>query len=332
MTLAALATTASAQDVTVYGVIDQSVQSYDNGSTTLTRIKDGVLQTSRLGFRGSEDLGGGLKANFLLEGMITASTGTVGTSTTNQFFNRHSWVGLSGDFGEVRLGRGDVTGAQDVDFYTSQFYNLGFIGSSGTNSVELGNDQNNVVQYRTPTFGGFVAHLGYASGNGNTSTTEQNADQQSIYVGYRSGNLGLHSGWQKNDGATSVEQRDFWAVGASYDFGFASVGLAHAAGDTSTTGDVDSKATTASVKVPMAAGIDFHASYQQADDGELANSKGKAYNVGLVKNLSKRTKLYAIYTTVDNDSNAKFANVVTSAPATGGVDTKAYNFGISHAF
>jgi len=131
--LLAGATTVSAQNVTVYGVIDTGVQNYNTGAASLTRATDGILATSRLGFRGTEDLGGGLTAGFVLEGKVVPSAGTLGsTATTGQAFDRESSIFVAGKFGEIRAGKTDISAAEGVDTLTTQAGNLGFHASNGT--------------------------------------------------------------------------------------------------------------------------------------------------------------------------------------------------------
>jgi predicted porin len=99
------ATGAHAQSsVTIYGSLDQYVNHMRSSSgASMTTLEDGALLRSRLGFRGQEDLGGGLYARFQLEMGINADNGTQADSTRG--FDRQSWVGLGGGWGEVRLGR-----------------------------------------------------------------------------------------------------------------------------------------------------------------------------------------------------------------------------------
>lgn len=337
--MVALATPVIAQSTaTVYGVIDTGVQSYNNGQSTFTRATDGILSTSRLGVRGSEDLGNGLKANFQLEGRLLPSNGQMGTTTTSgttestSLFDREAWVGLSGGFGEVRIGRQDVTAAQDVDTNTTQFGVAGFHATNGT-AVELGVDQPNVVKYISPKVGGLSVQAGYAGANNNGVTTDTVGDQKGLAVAYEIGKATLYAGYQKNAGATKAAERDFSVVGAKYNLGFATVGASHAKGDTSTTGDVTSRVTNASVRVPLASGYALHGVYSVSTDGAQATAnQGKGYTVGVSKTLSKRTTLYAAYTDINNQANAKMAMSGVTAPTTAGLDTKATAFGISHVF
>jgi len=120
--LGAFAGAASAQSsVTLFGVVDQSVNYIKNGSTKTTTLQSNQLNSNRLGFKGTEDMGGGLKAGFWLEAGMANENGLMGggnglTSTNAptyaatgangaSIFNRRSTVSLFGAFGEIRLGR-----------------------------------------------------------------------------------------------------------------------------------------------------------------------------------------------------------------------------------
>lgn len=131
---AAVAAPVAAQSsVTLYGVVDVSIESV-KGNDTLTRISSSNLNSSRLGFKGVEDLGGGLKAKFVLETAISADTGANGGGTA-RFWDRAAWVGLGGDWGEVRLGRIDSAIALTADKIGTQAYDdLRLAGSRSANN------------------------------------------------------------------------------------------------------------------------------------------------------------------------------------------------------
>ena len=326
---------AAAQNVSVYGVIDTGFQNHNNGTETYSRAADNALATSRLGFRGSEDLGGGLKANFQLEGQLNPSTGSMGstTVTANEVFNREAWVGISGGLGEIRMGRQDVTYAQDIDIGTSQFGNFGNRAINGT-AIELGTDQKNVVKYVSPTVGGFSLQLGFGSANAAGATTDTAGDQKGAAVSFNKGPVKLFAGVHKTDATATAGERDFTAYGGSYDFGFASVGATYAEGDVNNTNGAKNKSTQGSVRVPLAAGLALHGVYAIAKDGaQSTDGEGTGYTVGVTKALSKRTTLYAAYTAVDNQANARmYMAGQVAAPATAGLDTKTTSVGISHTF
>ena len=332
--LAAMTTTVSAQNATIYGVLDTGFQSHDTGSVSLKRAQDNALATSRLGVRGVEDLGGGLKAHFVLEGQLNPSVGSMGSTTVaaNELFNREARIGLEGKFGEIRIGRQDVSYAQDVDTGTSQFGNFGNRPVNGTN-IELGTDQKNVIKYITPRVAGLQAQVGLNTSNNAGATADSNGDQRSVYVNYVAGKLQVHAGYQKNEGATAAAERDFTTYGATYNLGFASVGYNYGQGDVSTTGDVTSKNQTLSARLPLGADLALHGIYSIAENGAQATAnKGKGYTLGVSKTLSKRTTLYAAYTNVDNESNSTMYLPGQVAAPAAGADPKTTTVGISHVF
>jgi predicted porin len=127
--------TASAQSaVTLFGIVDTGVSGYWNQAqgplgititTSQTMLTNSAYQTSRLGFKGTEDLGGGLRAGFWLEAGINTDNGS-GVGTDGAFeFNRRSTVSLESDFGEIRLGRD----------YTPTYWNDNLFDPFGVNGV-----------------------------------------------------------------------------------------------------------------------------------------------------------------------------------------------------
>ncbi|MGB4115212.1 MAG: porin [Polaromonas sp.] len=148
------------------------------------RVQDGNDQgsgTSRVGFRGTEDLGGGMKANFLMEmgirvddGAITNGSGNVASSGASggNAFGRNAWGGLSGGFGEVRLGR-QVLGSFGVqaNSWSAGSSNGLYDAGSGTAPLMGGVRFSNAIRYMTPDFGGFKGSLMLAAPEteGNTS-------------------------------------------------------------------------------------------------------------------------------------------------------------------
>jgi len=330
--LAAMATMASAQNISVYGVIDTGIQNYNTGAATLTRATDGILATSRLGFQGKEDLGGGLTAGFVLEGKVVPSAGTFGsTATTGQAFDRESSIFVTGKFGELRVGKTDVSAAEAVDTLTATGINLTLNHATNGTAVELGADASNTVKYTSPTIGNFSAQIA-RSNNANGSTTDAGTELTGYSVTYDDGKLKFRAGQVKLNAATTVAERDFTAYGAAYDFGAFSVGGSYATGDVSTTGDVKSTVKQASVRVPLNAGLAAHAVYAIAKDGTQAtDGEGKGFTVALTKALSKRTTVYAAYTAITNEANANMAITGTTA-GTAGLDPRATTVGISHTF
>ena len=136
------------------------------------RVSDGQSQgqgSSRFGFRGSEDLGGGLKANFVMEAGINLDDGSANNGGGN-FFSRAAWVGLSGGFGEVRLGR-QVLGSFGVHANGLAAGASNGLYEAGANIAQGGVRFANAIQYRSPDFGGISGTVSLRAPEGSVSST-----------------------------------------------------------------------------------------------------------------------------------------------------------------
>jgi len=282
--LAALAATASfaQSSVTVYGKANIGFQSTNGSKTALVDQPDG--SGSRFGFRGTEDLGGGLKANFTLESGFNLNNGTNDKdSATNQQFQRQSWAGLSSaTLGEVRMGRQ---------------YTVGFNGSIGTMPSTysdpalavglgfhgMGSRTNDQIQYRSPVFSGFQVQLSTQLAANTTDAATKAAKNIEFGLVYANGPLTANLTGANVTSTTGVKTSPIGA-NATYNFGVASATLGYV--------DTDSakgKGYVAKANVPVGAHSLF-VGYAKND-----TTKVDAYELGDYYSLSKRTKLYAIY-------------------------------------
>jgi len=317
--LAAATGLASAQTVTIYGVLDVNVSSSkSDGAGTNTAMSENSLLTSRLGFRGAEDLGGGLKAEFQLESKLSPSTGVAGSGTTttasSQLFNREAWVGLSSaTLGSVRLGTTDVTDAGNIESTVSQAGNLAL-------GTQLGLDKNKVIRYTTPTFAGFSAQVGYSNPDSTTTTEVTDNSIKSAVVKYEAGKLGAYAGVERKQ-IDSTHTQEHKIVGAKYDFGVARVGAYYGVKDGATLATADTgevKQTRLSVAVPMSQGYTAHAVYLKDETATQAATDFDGYKLAVTKAFSKRTTGYVAYVATDY--------VSTTA------DNNTYVVGLVHSF
>jgi predicted porin len=318
------ATTAFAQsNVTIYGLIDVSMSSTkDKGTGANTVMSENSLNTSRLGFRGTEDLGNGLKAEFQLESRLNPMTGSVGIATsTPVVFNREAWVGLtSTTLGSIRMGRSDVTSAQVIDSKVGQ------VGNFSDADGNLGTDQAKVVRYTTPTFAGFSAQVGYANPDSTTTVETTAGRMTSAYVQYEAGKLGVYAGQVDKKIDSDYTQKEI-TYGTKYDFGVATVGAYRSVRDAATTALATSNGnftqTVFSVSAPVTAlgkGISAHGSYfENKHDADNKSGNADGYKLALVKAFSKRTEGYVAY-------------VNSSTNNTTDKDNTTYVVGLSHAF
>ena len=244
MAVLAASGVASAQStVTLYGLADVYLGSQKTktspavgGSTSLrqTVVNSGGFNTSRFGFKGSEDLGGGLKANFLLEAGYDISTGAANNytnpftgATSNAIFGRQSWVGLSGGFGELKLGKmwtpyDEVKGSGAAAFDANIFAPAANVWLSNNYEDRPGNS----IYYSTPNFSGFSAAASYSFGENKTNATAgppaalaQDAGKiVSLNVQYANGPVGVALSHQQEKPNGNVVTKKFTQLNGSYDF------------------------------------------------------------------------------------------------------------------
>ncbi len=209
--------------VTVYGIVDSSVRYTTNqnaqGQGKLEQT-DGILSGSRLGFKGVEDLGGGLRANFNLEAGFNPDTGVSGQG--GRLFGRQSTVGLSGDFGNVLLGRKYTVAHEMMTSYEAMFFaNQAIVGYQGGNYTGL--RQDNQIQYNNK-FGAFSLALGHTFGEQAGSTKRGSTNGATL--GYDSGPLHLGGSIQTMNGITTeyfgvanpASTQKVWSFGGTYQF------------------------------------------------------------------------------------------------------------------
>jgi predicted porin len=314
--LGAFAGAASAQSsVTLFGIVDVNVGQVKNEtsstSTKITRMSTDGINSSRLGFRGVEDLGGGMKAGFWLEAGLAPDTGGQGGSNglSTVTFNRRSTVSLMGNFGEVRLGRD----------YDPSFWNLTVFDPFGTNGVgsflnvisTFGNGAstlvraNNSVGYFLPSgIGGIYGQAMVAAGEGVFGQK---------YAGGRLGWAGGPVDVAVAYGQTQIagdNKFKLFNIGGSWDFGVAKLMGQYVRADSDNLGNVANQAKADTfligVVVPMGQG-EIHAAYDESKGKDAVDgAKGKQFALGYVYNLSKRSALYGTYSHISNSGGALF--------------------------
>jgi len=321
MALAALACTGSAMaqtDATLYGRIDASLGATKLNGVSTTQLYNGNLTNSRWGIRGSEDLGGGLKASFQLETAFNADDG-VGSAG----FSRQSWIGLGGGFGLVRMGKADSI-YKDI-FDLGNTYNIS-ADSQFNSAVEayragLGAyvaRPNNQIRYDSPNFGGFSAGLTYSLDEEVAGTPKVSA----IGARYRTGNLDVGIAYQDEDQLVKANDREHTTVGATYNFGSVRLSAQYQkvqAGDNRKDNEM-----AFGVNVPLG-NLELTAGYSRSkakNAAGAASSKGAAFALAATYALSKRTRVYGGY--LDGETE-NAAGVATR-------DYRLYAVGIRHDF
>lgn len=315
--LGTFAGAASAQSsVTLYGRFDTSLAYTKlNNGDDVTRMSGGTgangadpIGGSRWGLKGSEDLGEGLKANFVIEGGFDASTGEQGQG---RLFGRSAWVGISsGNWGEIRLGRqqgmtremnlfvGDISAEGELTVVDTTYSGRALYQNFGTRV-------DNAVVYMSPSFSGFQVRALVAAGEAAT------ARQQGLMATYAAGPLKAGLSYEAYDQKGTGSYNEVITVGASYNFGVATLLASYQ--DSSDLGSAtalslaggkrqDHNAYNIGVMVPMGA-WEFRAQYTEATQkratGDLDQEK---YGISARYALSKRTQIYAVYTQRDGDA------------------------------
>jgi predicted porin len=335
LAVASAAASAQSSSVTLFGVLDVNARYVKNGDVSLKSLNGGGINTSRLGFRGTEDLGGGLSASFWLETGINPDTGS--TSDGSRFWNRRSTVSLtSTQLGEVRLGR-DFTptysGYSNYDTFGSngvaavdKFFpsSLG----SGTPSIDTGTRADNLVSWFTPkNLGGFYGQLSVAAGEG-TSGKRYIGGR----AGYAAGPLDVSAAYGQTEvtpNASGDDNVEVMTFGAAYDLGMAKI-----LGIYGQTKYADRKINVMEIgtHVPVGVGV-IRASYVnvRAEGAAIDPNDANQIALGYIHNLSKRTALYTTVARVNNKGNANYA--VASSPAmVAGKDSTGWELGIRHSF
>lgn len=299
--LASVAGVAQAQSsVQLYGIVDLVVHKDKGASAMMT---SGGVSTSRWGLKGSEDLGGGLKANFLLEQGFGADTGTVAAGTQ---FSRQSYVGLSGGFGEVKLGKiwtayDDIAGATNPVF-DSVLAPTGIWASSGYQG-----NPNNGFYYATPAMGGLSGAVSYNLDEVKPAKTNVLA----LHAKYEGGPVYVGFAYQSEGDVVGTNDKKFTRLNGSYDLGAAKILAGY--GKVSMTGTPNVTDLSIGADIPLGANMVLSAGY--ASSKPTGGVKASGIGVGVAYLMSKRTTVYGGFLDTKN----------------GGPDSR-FGVGLKHTF
>jgi predicted porin len=344
--LAACAPLASAQsNVTIYGMIDMAVVRESGGvAGPMTKVTSGTTGGSRLGFKGSEELGNGLKAVFLLESGFQGDTGASGQG--GLLFGRQAYVGLQGGFGTVLVGR-QYTPHYLVQVFADPF-GSGWVGDTKNLLGTTGNSfsrMDNTVKYLSPVVGGLSAELVAAPGevSGDSASGRQLGGALAWAKGPLQVRLGYHN--RNNDTATlhGTENAKNTVLAAVYDFGVVKLHglvdwnrglnssvLRNTANPFGRPAIASADSRDAMVGLTVPFGV--HAllgSYIRKDDRTGFNQDATQIALGYRYTLSKRTDVNVAIAKIDNRNGASYT--VGSAIESGTGD-RSVMAGIRHAF
>jgi len=269
--------------VTAYGRLNVTLESRKTGDVT----DKGVFNNaSRIGFKGTEDLGGGLKAGFQIETGFNPATG----AAAGTFWGRQSEINLSGSFGMIRLGNF----TSEAYFATADYVSMHNHDTGiSSDALYVGNvGSSNKVAYRTPAFSGLVAELAVREANAAGAGGERGYD---LAVNYDAGALHLGLGADKLGDAKQFALRGLYELGAVTVGGY----FQH---DTDAAGDSRNNFRLAGMYAMGA--TELHLNVGKAGERASANDGATQLTLGVNQNLSKRTKVYGFWTKTNNDAAA----------------------------
>jgi predicted porin len=316
-------------NVTIFGTVDEFIELGNNGRNHVTRLQSGGIWGSRIGFKGSEDLGGGTKAIFTLETGTNADDGSLGQG--GLLFGRQAFVGLSGNGGTLTFGR-----HYSPTFITMATYGLGGGMGWGNASVNFTDltvlRANNSINYVSPALRGLTAKLFYALGENTTPGQGHVGDQAGGTLQYDNGPVSANLTYVERK-ATMTNTDRWWTGGLSYDFRWAMMGaVLQKRGD-----DAGTARTTfveLSTTIPLGTGsllLDVGALRNDA----IAHANARHYGARYDYYLSKRSNLYAGLVQVRNQRRTSVTINGASSPGMSvapGDDPRAMALGIRHLF
>jgi predicted porin len=346
----AAATTGAGSALTIFGIVDAGVTWGEGSVSDKTAVTSGNSSTSRLGFRGTEALGGGLYAGFWLESRLNIDDGTGGNSNGNNqdsgagpatagrqglLFDRAAYVSLGGNWGELRLGRDfNATYRNRTDF--DPFGNTG-VGNSLANSMTIAGPTavraSNMVNYLTPgNLGGFVGAFNYYLGeNASGAANSDDGTGMSVRAGYAAGPwlAGVAYGITKYAQTASAGDVEVVNAGVSYAFPWAKLMGAVYRDRVEAATERTGKAWIVGAVVPV--GLhEVKASVSSYEVDTAGNPKSTKVALGGVYAFSKRTAAYATYAHVKNSGGG--AHAVGGAVTGANASSSGFDLGLRHSF
>lgn len=319
----------SQSNVTIYGVVDVAVGIGSAGDNDFRGLTTAAWNGNRFGFKGTEDLGNGLKAVFQLEQGFNVDTGEA--NSTRQF-HRQSWVGLQGAFGTVGLGRQYAPG-----YFAIYDAGLGGLASPWTNIVS-GTGMtivpgsiarwDNSLAY-TGTFKGLTVRGTYSMNSKEADADPQQDDKWGVGAEYKNGPLKAGAAFHYLK-ESSDDQKEL-LIGAEYDFGVLTLAGSWQAGRDVGAGDVAKRFWSLGVIVPVSAAGKVHVSYGVLKEKDVDEADAKSWLLAYRHDLSKRTNAYVAYNRTTNDDAVQYGMVKAPAGVTG-KDSGLFMVGMRHNF
>lgn len=324
--------------VTLYGRVNTSIEHQKLGNASATGL---VSNSSFIGFKGVEDLGNGLKAGFVLEAGFNSDdgSGNAGANSDQFNFSRNSEVNLAGSFGMLRLGSFDAASyLATADVVSMHNHDTGPTADALYQHIEKGG---NTIAYSIPEIAGVNAEIQYRFGEKAGLPNSEDKGGWNLGLNYATGPLGLGFGYsseKEKDNLTGFTNKfQQYALRASYEIGDLVLAGYYQKQNNKDAG-VKEKRNVYRIAAKYTMGAsEFHANVGQASkakiDGVKTGKSATQWTLAYNYNLSKRTKVYALYSTVSHTDDA-----FITAPATFDLDPtkgdkfRTFGVGIRHLF
>ncbi len=339
---------AATSNVDIYGILNGDVNYVDSDQANKDSQISVSSNASRLGFKGTEDLGGGLAAIWQVESgfNVDETSGTLGS--------RNTFVGLKGGFGTVLAGKHDtpmkMIGRKVENFGDTMADDRNILGSSAANGASMFDLRtSNTIAYISPNFSGVTMIAAYVTDHGNALAADpacvatldcNTSDAYSVSAEYANGPMMLGAAFEKHNVANGVTtvNRDMWRLVGGYKFGdFKLGGLYEKGSADALLNTADRSAYGLFADYSMGA-ITLKANYLSVDDyASTSNTGASQWTVGADYALSKRTTAYAYYASLDNDTGAAFGlgiggGVSDNTGSVAGTNPSVFGLGVKHSF
>ena len=328
----------AAADTTLYGRFNVSLDRVDNDTHKSTQL---ASNSSRIGVRGSEDLGGGLRGVFQVEAGLNAASNAKAFGGSD-LTARNTFLGLAGDFGEVRLGKHDTA-------YKLSTLRLNFLADTvadihnvmgkaevvtGDVSQNFYSRDDNMIIYMSPNFEGFQAMVSYVTDRGDDrpGANANDRDAYSLAGTYTNGPIFVTAAYEnRNDAGVDADQKA-WKIGGSYQIEDLTLAAMF---ENIEVGSADRDAWNISARYRM--GQTYIAgTYAVAGDwGNVSDSGAKMFGLTAGYDLSRRTGVYAAYVNIDNDAAGRYgisSGKGKGVAGSGNADVTGFSVGVWHNF
>jgi len=322
-------------DVNIYGKMHVSISSYDTGATGATVNSDGMSissSASRIGFKGSEDLGNGLKTIWQIEQQVDVDEGG------KDWASRNTYLGLKGDWGSV------IAGYHDTPFKKAlgKFNPWGdtyadiraVIGEDGGLGADHYNQRaKNILQYTSPKFSGLQVKGAYSADMKDSGDPDDNdGDISSVSATYTSGGLYLVGAYEEHE---DLDDTHGIRLGSTLAMSATKVGFMWESFSGDAAAGMDHDAWTFLLSQGIGSST-FKLQYTTRDqDSDVVSNGADMWSIGLDHKLSKRTKAYVYYAALESEDDGEYTfgkNTDGIKDTNGGQDPHALSVGLVHKF